>query len=49
MGVDRIAGNEIDQVGLEQDGLAANVDWEESKSCGKELVKLLKDENDSTR
>ena len=41
MGVDRIAGNEIDQVGLEDHGLASDVDREEAKSRGKDLVELL--------
>ena len=42
MGVDRIAGNEIDQVGLEDYGLASDVDREEAKRRRKELVELLR-------
>ena len=41
MCVDRIAGDEIDQVGLEDYGLASDVDREEAKSRSKDLVEIL--------
>jgi hypothetical protein len=41
VGIDCVARNVIDQVGLEDHGLAADVDREEAKPYGEGLVKLL--------
>ena len=41
MGVDCIARNVIDQVGLEEHRLASDVDREEAEARGENLVKLL--------
>src|ERR1017187_11006460 len=42
MGIDCIAGNVVDQVGLEQHRLAPDVDREEAKARSEDLVKLLR-------
>src|SRR5271165_5041633 len=41
LGINCIARNVIDQVGLEDHGLASHVDWEQAKTRGEGLVKLL--------
>ena len=41
MGVDCVARNVIDQIGLEEHRLASDVDREEAKTRGEDLVELL--------
>ncbi len=41
MGIDCVARNVIDQVGLEDHRLASDVDREEAETCGEDLIKLL--------
>ena len=41
MGIDGVAGNVIDQIGLEDYSLALDVDREESETRGEDLIKLL--------
>ena len=41
MGIDCIAGNVVDQVGLEQHRLASDVNRKEAEACGENLIKLM--------
>ena len=41
MGVDGVAGNVIDQIGLEDDGLISDVDRKKAKTIGEDLIQLL--------
>ena len=41
MGIDCIAWNVVDQVGLEQHPLASDVNRKEAKACGENLIKLM--------
>ena len=40
MGVDGVAGNVIDQIGLEDDGLISDVDRKKAKTSGEDLIEL---------
>ena len=41
MGIDCIAWNVVDQVGLEQYPLASDVNRKEAETCGENLIKLM--------
>src|SRR5271166_3027362 len=41
MGIDCIAWNVVDQVGLEQHRLASDVNRKEAEACGENLIKLM--------
>ena len=41
MGIDGVAGNVIDQVGLEDHGLISDVDRKKAKTIGEDLIQLL--------
>ena len=41
MGVDGVAGNVIDQIGLEDYGLISDVDRKKAKTIGEDLIQLL--------
>jgi len=41
MGIDGVAGNVIDQIGLEDYGLASDIDRKEPQTGREDLIKLL--------
>ena len=41
MGIDGVAGNVIDQIGLEDYGLISDVDRKKAKTIGEDLIQLL--------
>jgi len=41
MGIDGVAGNVVDQIGLEDYGLISDVDRKKAKTIGEDLIQLL--------
>jgi hypothetical protein len=40
MGIDGVAGNVVDQIGLEDYGLISDVDRKKAKTSGEDLIEL---------